>query len=37
MERFQLTKEKERVRSTGIHVFGHIPGLGKLTPKKARI
>lgn len=37
MERFDLTKEKERARSTGRHVFGHVPCLGKLTPARARI
>lgn len=37
MERFKLTEEEERARRTGIHVFGHIPRLGKLTPKKAGI
>lgn len=31
MGRFELTKEQERVRRTGTHVFGHIPYLGKLT------
>lgn len=37
MERFNLTKEKERARRTGIHVFGYIPCLGELTPERARI
>lgn len=37
MERFKLTKEEERARRTGMHVFGHIPLLGKLTPEKASI
>lgn len=37
LERFALTKEKERAKRTGRHVFGQIPCLGKLTPARARI
>jgi hypothetical protein len=36
VERFKLTEEKERAVRTGIHVFGHIFCLGKLTPERAR-